>query len=74
MMSSVRKKIRIGDLLVQNQILTEPQLQQSLDRQRQTGMRLGRVLVELGFVEENKFLAFLAQQLDIAFVDLEGAG
>jgi MSHA biogenesis protein MshE len=71
MMSSVRKKIRIGDLLVQNQILTEPQLQQSLDRQRQTGMRLGRVLVELGFVEENKFLAFLAQQLDIAFVDLK---
>ena len=70
-MSSVRKKIRIGDLLVQNQILTEPQLQQSLDRQRQTGMRLGRVLVELGFVEENKFLAFLAQQLDIAFVDLK---
>jgi MSHA biogenesis protein MshE len=71
MKSSVRKKIRIGDLLVQNGIITEAQLMMGLDRQRQTGMRLGRVLVESGAVEENKFLQFLAQQLDIAFVDLK---
>ena len=70
-MSNVRRKIRIGDLLVQNGIITEAQLQQGLDRQRQTGLRLGRVLVELGFVDENKFLEFLAQQLDISFVDLK---
>lgn len=70
-MSSVRKKIRIGDLLVQSGIISDTQLQQALERQRQSGTRLGRVLVEAGFVEENKFLAFLAQQLDIPFVDLK---
>jgi MSHA biogenesis protein MshE len=70
-MNTPRKKIRIGDLLVQNNIITETQLQQGLDRQRQTGLRLGRVLVELGFVEENLFLNFLAQQMDVAFVDLK---
>jgi MSHA biogenesis protein MshE len=71
MMANVRKKIRIGDLLVQNGIITEQQLQLALERQRQTGMRLGRVLVDMGSVEENRFLEFLAQQLDIAFVDLK---
>lgn len=70
-MNTPRKKIRIGDLLVQNGIITEAQLQLALDRQRQSGLRLGRVMVELGFVEENQFLSFLAQQMDVAFVDLK---
>jgi MSHA biogenesis protein MshE len=70
-MNTPRKKIRIGDLLVQNAIISETQLQQALDKQRQSGLRLGRVLVELGFVEENQFLTFLAQQMDVAFVDLK---
>jgi MSHA biogenesis protein MshE len=70
-MNTPRKKIRIGDLLVQNGIITDTQLQQALDKQRLSGLRLGRVLVELGFVEENQFLTFLAQQMDVAFVDLK---
>lgn len=70
-MNTPRKKIRIGDLLVQSGTITDAQLQLGLDRQRQSGLRLGRVLVELGFVEENQFLNFLAQHLDIAFVDLK---
>jgi MSHA biogenesis protein MshE len=70
-MSKVRKKIRIGDLLVQNGIITESQLQQGLDRQRETGMRLGRSLVDLGLVEENRFLEFLSQQTDTPFIDLK---
>ncbi len=70
-MNTPRKKIRIGDLLVQNSIISETQLPQALEKQRQSGLRLGRVLVELGFVEENQFLSFLAQQMDVAFIDLK---
>lgn len=70
-MNTPRKKIRIGDLLVQNGIITDAQLQQALERQRQSGLRLGRVLVDLKFVDENKFLSFLAQQMDVTFVDLK---
>ncbi|HWK53467.1 MAG TPA: GspE/PulE family protein [Hyphomicrobiales bacterium] len=69
-MSGSRKKIRIGDLLVQNGIITDTQLQQALERQRQSGLRLGRVLVDLGYIEENQFLDFLARQLGIPHVDL----
>jgi MSHA biogenesis protein MshE len=69
-MNKLRKKIRIGDLLVQSDIISEAQLQQALDRQRQTGQRLGRSLVEMGFVDEQRFLEFLSQQTETPLVDL----
>jgi len=60
-----RRKIRIGDLLVQNKIISEQQLMQALSEQKRTGHKLGNTLVELGFVEEQKLLELLSQQLMI---------
>ena len=65
-----KQKIRIGDLLVQNQVITEDQLQQALQKQKTTGLRLGRTLINMGFVDEDRFLGFLSEQLQIPFVDL----
>lgn len=65
-----RRKIRIGDLLVQNDVITEDQLLAGLSQQKETGHKLGRTLVDLGFVGEDEFLGFLSEQLDIPFVDL----
>ncbi|MBU2097386.1 MAG: GspE/PulE family protein, partial [Gammaproteobacteria bacterium] len=67
---AVRQKIRIGDLLVQNGVITETQLQQALAKQKSTGQRLGRTLINLGFIQEDKFLGFLSEQLSLPFVDL----
>lgn len=67
---AVRQKIRIGDLLVQNGVITETQLQQALAKQKTSGQRLGRTLINLGFVQEDKFLGFLSEQLNLPFVDL----
>jgi MSHA biogenesis protein MshE len=64
------QKLRIGDLLVQNAVLSEDQLQQALQKQKTTGLRLGRTLINMGFVEEDQFLGFLSEQLRIPFVDL----
>lgn len=69
-MPLTKHKIRIGDLLVQNQVLTEEQLMKGLQRQKDTGQRLGRTLIDLGYIDEDRFLSFLSQQLDIPFVDL----
>jgi len=69
-LSTTRKKIRIGDLLVQNDVITEQQLMTGLQRQKETGLRLGRTLIDLGYLDEDKFLNFLSQQLRIPFVDL----
>jgi MSHA biogenesis protein MshE len=67
---AVRQKIRIGDLLVQNAVITGEQLQQALAKQKSTGLRLGRTLINLGYVQEDRFLQFLSEQLSIPFVDL----
>ncbi|HLT63804.1 MAG TPA: GspE/PulE family protein [Pseudohongiella sp.] len=67
---AVKQKIRIGDLLVQSGVITENQLQQALEKQRSTGQRLGRTLINLGFIQEDKFLSFLSEQLNVPFIDL----
>ncbi len=64
------KKIRIGDLLIQNGIIDEPQLMQALDQQKKTGQRLGRALIEMGLVEEDQLLQLLSEQLNVPFVQL----
>lgn len=69
-MAAVKQKIRIGDLLVSNGVITDAQLRQALEKQKSTGLRLGRTLISLGYVGEDQFLEFLSTQLQIPFVDL----
>ncbi len=69
--SSQKKRIRIGDLLVAQQIISQNQLEEALAEQKNTGRKLGRQLVEMGFVEENTLLTLLSEQLNIPFVELK---
>lgn len=69
-MASPKMKIRIGDLMVQNGVLSEQQLVNALARQKETRQKLGRTLVTLGYVDEQQFLEFLAQQLSVPLVEL----
>ncbi len=66
----LRKKIRLGDLLVEGNVITEEQLLDALKQQKSTGQRLGAMLVSLGYVGEEQLLKFLAQQLEIDYIDL----
>ncbi|MBN2427492.1 MAG: Flp pilus assembly complex ATPase component TadA [Deltaproteobacteria bacterium] len=65
-----RKKIRIGELLVHNGIISDKQLQTALKTQLETGSKLGDTLIELGYLSSKDFLEFLAEQLRITYVDL----
>ncbi|MDO6594596.1 GspE/PulE family protein [Neptuniibacter sp. 1_MG-2023] len=69
-MGAPKMKIRIGDLLVQNGVLSEAQLIDALDKQKQTRQKLGKTLVSMGYVKEQQFLDFLSQQLNIPLVEL----
>ncbi len=66
-----RKKIRIGELLVKNGIITEEQLMSALATQKKTGSKLGNTLVDLGLVTSRQFHEFLASQLNLPFIDLK---
>lgn len=62
--------MRLGDLLVHEHIITNEQLMQALNSQKTTGRKLGDTLIELGYLSERQLLEFLAQQLDVPFLDI----
>ncbi len=66
-----QKRIRIGDLLVAQQIISQDQLESALKAQKSTGLKLGRQLIDLEYVEENTLLSLLSKQLEIPFVELK---
>jgi len=67
---SAPKKVRIGDLLVEAGVISPAQLDAGLAAQRDTGKKLGRVLIELGALSEDDLLKVLSKQLDLPFVGL----
>lgn len=68
---NVRRKIRLGELLVQNKVISEEHLAQALAEQKRTGRKLGRVLADLGLLTENSLLEFLSRHLQVPFIDLK---
>ena len=64
------EKIRLGELLVQQKLVSDEQLQMALIEQKRSGRKLGRFFVENGFVTEDEISGALAKQLDIPYIDL----
>ncbi|WP_196160570.1 GspE/PulE family protein [Reinekea sp. G2M2-21] len=68
--STPPKKIRLGDLMVETGAITEGQLNLALQEQKITGKKIGRVLVDMGLVEELQLLQTLSRHLQIPFIEL----
>ncbi len=56
---------------MREKIISENALKTALVEQRKTGHKLGRILIELGFINEETLLDFLSRQLGIPLVDLK---
>lgn len=65
-----RKKVRIGDLLVETGVISEEQLQKALQRQRGTSRKIGETLVDEGYVTEEQIAHALSDQYHIEIIDL----
>ncbi|MFT6267462.1 MAG: MSHA biogenesis protein MshE [Alphaproteobacteria bacterium] len=65
-----RIKVRLGDLLVQNGLITDEQLQKALSEQRQSGRKLGATLVSMGVVTEFQLLELLSEHLKVPLINL----
>lgn len=70
MVSAKVQQRRLGDSLLENKLITPSQLQEALSIQQQTKQRLGKILVNLGYVTEQDILDVLEFQLGIPQVDL----
>ena len=71
------EKLRLGEILVRQNVITEEALELALTEQRNNprklgrARRLGRVLVERGYVSEEKVAEALALQLELPYIDLK---
>lgn len=65
-----KRRIRLGDLLVEQEVITPEQLEQALKEQENTRNKLGKVLIDGNYVKEDYLLNILADQLGISFIDL----
>ncbi|MFN4359940.1 MAG: GspE/PulE family protein [Hylemonella sp.] len=65
------EKLRLGDVLVQQRLISQEQLQQTLELQQQTGKKVGRLLIESGVITEELLADALARQLRVPFINLK---
>lgn len=63
------RAIPIGQLLVEEKIITEEQLDLALEKQKETKQRLGEVIAELEFASERDILRTLGVRLSVEYVD-----
>jgi type IV pilus assembly protein PilB len=56
---------RLGELLLEARLLDELQLEEALAAQRYTGLRLGKLLVQQGFLRDSQIVDILSRQLRI---------
>lgn len=66
---SIPKK-RLGDILIDCNLITDEQLKQALGFQRDKGIKLGEALSEMGLVTEDDIIWALGNQLNISFIHL----
>lgn len=66
-----RKKIRLGELLINSGLITQEQLEAALLKQRSTGKKLGEFLIDEGIVTEEQLMQALSRQLNLEMVDLQ---
>jgi type IV pilus assembly protein PilB len=70
-LKTARRRVRLGELLVEAGLISQAQLQQALEQQNATGERLGKVLVSMGVATQDSIARAVASQLGIEYVNLQ---
>ncbi|HEU4528983.1 MAG TPA: ATPase, T2SS/T4P/T4SS family [Actinomycetota bacterium] len=70
MVTAKRKPKQLGQILLEQGLLTPEQLDTALEEHRNTPKSLGRVLIDLGYIRERDLVRALAEQVGLEFVDL----
>jgi type IV pilus assembly protein PilB len=65
-----RKPKQLGQILLEQGLLTQEQLDVALEEHRNTPKSLGRVLIDMGYIRERDLVRALAEQVGLEFVDL----
>src|SRR5579864_131911 len=64
--------MRLGEILIERKLITQEDLDRALELQKERGDKLGKTLVDMGFIAMRDVLAALSEQLDVPLVTIEG--
>jgi general secretion pathway protein E len=64
--------MRLGEILIERKLISEEDLERALELQKERGDKLGKTLVDMGFVAMRDVLAALADQLGVPLVAIDG--
>ncbi len=64
-------KMRIGEMLLAQGYINQEQLDKALETQKTSGKRLGRTLVDLGYMPEERLIEILSRQFEVPYVKLD---
>jgi hypothetical protein len=64
--------MRLGEILIERKLISQEDLERALELQKERGDKLGKTLVDMGFVAMRDVLAALADQLNVPLVAIEG--
>ncbi|MBU0972125.1 MAG: hypothetical protein KKC20_15840 [Proteobacteria bacterium] len=64
------KRKKLGEILVQKNIITPEQLHSALAKVKQTKKRLGEILIQMDLIQDNEICKILASQLKIPYAGL----
>jgi type IV pilus assembly protein PilB len=70
MVTTQRQPKQLGQILLEQGLISEEHLQRALDEHRNTPKSLGRVLIDLGYIRERDLVRALAEQVGLEFVDM----
>lgn len=60
----------IGEILLEDGVLSSENLQEALDYQKKHGGLIGQVLISLGYISEEKLVAAICRQLQVPYLPL----
>ncbi len=69
---ALRKRVRLGEILVEAGLITKAQLEDALAQQNVSGERLGKVLVSMGLTTQDAIARAVADQLGLEYVNVQG--
>src|ERR1700730_15123762 len=66
-----RRPVRLGEMLIERRQIEREDLERALEIQKERGDKLGKILVDLGFIAMRDVLAALSEQLVVALAALD---
>jgi general secretion pathway protein E len=63
--------MRLGEILIQRKLITDEDLERALELQKERGDKIGKTLVDMGFIAMRDVLAALAEQLQVRLVTID---